>query len=349
MTEILFIDVTTLAKMFWLTTAAFVLGIMLTPAFTSFLYKNKLGKKIRQVDFEEKKRVPIFYRLHKSKSGTPVMGGLLIWGTVAILTVIFNFDRAGTWLPLFTLVSAGVIGAIDDILCIKEKGKFKGGLRFRTKLIIYIILALIGAWWFYSKLGWSVLHVPGGNLFGLPYNIELGIWYIPLFVAVLVGTSFAANQTDGLDGLLGGVISSCFIAFGIIALIQGKPELAAFCVTLVGAILAFLWFNIYPARFFMGDTGSFALGMTLAVVAFLTNSVIVLPIIAFILVIEALSTVIQIASKKLRNGKKIFLSAPIHHHFEALGWPESKVVMRFWVISAIASILGLVIALIGQG
>lgn len=349
MTEFISLDMTILIKMFWLLAAAFVLGIALTPAFTNFLYKNKLGQKIRERDFENKKRVPIFYKLHKCKENTPTMGGLLIWGVVVILTSVFNLDRAGTWLPLFTLFSAGVIGAIDDLLCIKSTGKFRGGLRFRTKLIIYIIVAAIGAWWFYSKLGWSEIHIPGGNLFGLPYNIELGWWYIPLFITVLVGTSFSANQTDGLDGLLGGVMAFCFTAFSVIALVQDKPELAVFCITLVGAILAFLWFNIYPARFFMGDTGSFALGMTLAVVAFLTNSVIILPIIAFPLVIEAVTTIIQIVSKKVRGGKKVFISAPIHNHFLAQGWPESKVVMRFWIISAVFAIIGLVIALIGRG
>lgn len=349
MTELLFVDILSLEKMFWLLAAAFVLGIILAPAFTNFLYRNKLGQKIRQTDFSDKTKAPIYYRFHKNKAGTPTMGGLLIWGTVVILTLLFNFDRAGTWLPLFTLLAAGIIGAIDDLLNIREFGPFKNGLRFRTKFITYAIVAAIGAWWFYSKLGWSAIHIPGGNIFGLPYNIELGWWYIPLFITVLVGTSFSANQTDGLDGLLGGVMASCFTAYGIIAFVQDKPELAAFCITLVGAILAFLWFNIHPARFFMGDTGSFALGMTLAVVAFLTNSVIVLPIIALVLMIEAFSTIIQIISKKFMNGKKVFISAPIHHHLRAIGWSEPKIVMRFWVISTVSAVIGLVIALIGTG
>jgi phospho-N-acetylmuramoyl-pentapeptide-transferase len=209
-------------------------------------------------------------------------------------------------------------------------------------------LALVGAWWFYYKLDFSTIHIPGGNLFGLPYDIELGWWYIPLFVFVLLATSFSANQTDGLDGLLGGVMSICFVAFSIIALAQEQFLLAAFCGTVSGALLAFLWFNIHPARFFMGDTGSFALGMTLAVVAFLTNSVLVLPIIAFILVLEAVTTIVQIISKKY-FGKKIFLSAPIHHHLEALGWPETKITERFWVITAVLAVIGVVIAMVGKG
>jgi phospho-N-acetylmuramoyl-pentapeptide-transferase len=346
--EQIVINFEVIGKVFWFTVLGFLVAMLFTPFWTDFLYKNNFGKKIRKTGFDESK-APIFYALHKGKENTPVMGGVIIWLTVAVITIILNLNRAGTWLPLFALVSAGLIGAFDDILNVKGIGPNRGGLRFRWKLILYIIVALVGAWWFYSKLGWSAIHVPGGNLFGLPYNIELGLWYIPLFIIVLVGTAFSSNQTDGLDGLLGGVMMFCFSAYAVIALIQGKEELAIFCGTLIGALLAFLWFNIYPARFFMGDTGSFALGTTLAVVAFLTNSVVVLPIIAFILVIEAVSTIIQIVSKKMRGGKKVFLSAPIHHHFQALGWPETKVTMRFWVISAVTAVIGLVIAIIGRG
>jgi len=346
--EQLNLSVSVLMKIFTFSAFSFIIAILWAPFLTDFLFKNRIGKRIRQTGFDETK-APIFYKMHKGKENTPTMGGLLIWVTAAIITILFNLDRAGTWLPLFTLIAVGTIGAIDDILNVMGIGPNKGGIRFRTKFVIFCIIAAVGSWWFYSKLGWSAIHIPGGNYFSLPYNIELGSWYIPLFIAVLVGTAFSANQTDGLDGLLAGIMSICFIAYSIIALSQGKSELAIFCGTIAGSTLAFLWFNIYPARFFMGDTGSFALGMTLAVVAFLTNSVIVLPIIAFVLVVEALSTIIQIFSKKLRHGKKVFLVAPIHHHFEALGWPETKVTMRFWVISSILAMIGLAIALIGKG
>lgn len=342
------VSIAGLFKFFLLTSLSFILAMIWTPILSDLLYKYKLRKPIRKTALDESK-APIYYKLHKGKENTPTMGGLLIWVTAAIVTLVLNFDRAGTWLPLFVLIATGIIGAADDLFNIRGLGSKEGGIRFRHKLILYLVIAAIGAWWFYSKLGWNAIHIPGGNYFGLPYNIELGWWYIPLFMLVVVGTAFSSNQTDGLDGLLGGVMATCFVAYGVIALVQDKPELAAFCGTIAGALLAFLWFNIYPARFMMGDTGSMALGMTLAVVAFLTNSVVVLPIIAFILVIEALSTIIQITSKKLRNGKKVFLSAPIHHHFEALGWPETKVTMRFWVISAIAAVIGLAIALIGRG
>lgn len=327
---------------FLLTSLSFMVAILWTPLFTDFLFKNKLGKRIRQTGFDESK-APIFYKLHKGKANTPTMGGLLIWITAGIITLLLNLDRAGTWLPLFVLVATGVIGAIDDLMNIQGIGPHNGGLKFRHKMALYTLIAAAGAWWFYYKLGFSVLQVPGLG------NLELGPWYILLFVGVLVATAFSANQTDGLDGLAGGVMAIAFAAYAFIALFQGKPELAAFCGTIAGSVLAFLWFNIYPARFFMGDTGAMALGMTLGVIAFLTNSVFVLPIIGIILVIEGLSTIIQIGSKKLRSGKKVFLSAPIHHHFEAIGWPETKVTQRFWVISAVFSVIGLVIALIGKG
>jgi phospho-N-acetylmuramoyl-pentapeptide-transferase len=330
-----------IAKIFWLTALSFVIAIIWTPLFTDFLYRNRLGKRIRKTGFDESK-APIFYRLHKGKENTPTMGGLLVWVTVAVLTLLFNLSRAGTWLPLFVIVLTGIIGAIDDLANIKGAGPNNGGMRFRWKFIIYFLVAALGSWWFFYKLGWDVFHVPGlGDFF-------LGWWYIPLFILVLVGMSFAVNETDGLDGLAGGVLAISYGAYGFIALAEGKVALAAFCGTIMGALLAFLWFNIYPARFFMGDTGSMALGMTLGVIAFLTNSVAVLPIIGFIFVLEALSVIIQIIAKRFFK-KKVFLSAPIHHHLEAIGWPETKVTMRFWVISAAMAVIGMMIALIGRG
>lgn len=337
--QTLAISFTALKFVFLLMSLTFVVAILWTPILTDFLYKNRLGKRIRQTGIDER-AAPIFYSLHKGKANTPVMGGLLIWITTAVVTLLLNLDRAQTWLPLFVLVATGIIGAIDDLMNIYGVGSKNGGLRFRDRLILNTIIAAIGAWWFYSKLGFSAVHIP------LHGNLELGIWYVPLFIVGLVFTAFSANQTDGLDGLAGGVMATSFTAFAFIALFQNKPELAGFCATLTGAILAFLWFNIYPARFFMGDTGIMALGMTLGVVAFLTNSVVVLPLIGFVLMMEAVSTIIQIASKKLRHGKKVFLVAPIHHHFEALGWPETKVTMRFWIISAVGAVIGLIVALL---
>ncbi|MEK7123803.1 MAG: phospho-N-acetylmuramoyl-pentapeptide-transferase, partial [Patescibacteria group bacterium] len=176
-------------------------------------------------------------------------------------------------------------------------------------------------------------------LFG---DFEIGVWYVLIFIFAIVASAFSANETDGLDGLAAGVLMLAFSSFAVIAFLQGKTELAMFCSALIGALLAFLWFNVYPAIFFMGDTGSMSLGITLGVIAMLTNSFFILPFVGFILALESLSVIVQMISKKV-FGRKIFLSTPIHHHFEALGWPETKVTMRFWIVSAVAAAVGLII------
>lgn len=335
--ELIKIYIPDLTRLLWLSVLSFLIAIAWTPVFTNFLYRNKLGKRIR-----ESKNAPIMAALHAKKAGTPTMGGILIWVTTALLTLIFNLERSATWLPLFCLVATGVVGAFDDLMNIRGQGPNGGGMRFRDKFLLYAAIAVAGAWWFYTKLGWNSIHIPG---FG---DFVIGAWYIPIFIITLVWMAFSSNETDGLDGLAGGIFALAYLAYAIIALTQGKVELAAFCGTIMGALLAFLWFNIPPARFFMGDTGSMALGLTLGVIAFLTNSIIVLPIITMIFTIEGLSFIIQFLSKKIRK-KKIFLSSPIHHHFEALGWPEYKITMRFWIIGAVSTIAGLVIALLGAG
>lgn len=336
--ELIIMSSTEIVKMFWLALIAFLFAMAWTPILTNILYKNKIGKKIR-----DEKSAPIYAKLHAKKAGTPTMGGVLIWVTTAIVTIVFNFERSSTWLPVFCLVSTGIVGAIDDLWNVRGIGPNGGGMRFREKFLLYAGIAAAGAWWFYSKLEWNSIHVPA---FG---DFIIGGWYIPLFIITLVWMAFASNETDGLDGLAGGIFALSFGAYAIIALIEGKTGLAGFCATIMGALLSFLWFNIPPARFFMGDTGSMALGMTLGVVAFLTNTVVVLPLITLIFTIEGLSFIIQFLSKKLRGGKKIFLSSPIHHHFEAIGWPEYKITMRFWVINAIAVVAGVAIAIFGRG
>ncbi len=336
-------------KIFVLSTLACVLTIAWTPLLTYLLYKYKLGKQIR-----DRKSAPIFSRLHQKKSGTPTMGGVLIWVTTVVLAgIIFylarwtkvdifkelNFlSRGQTLLPLGALIACGLVGLVDDFLNVKKIGPKGGGLRMYHRLIIYTLVAVIGVWWFYSKLEWDLIHIP----FLGDYNI--GLWYIPLFIFVIVATSFSVNEADGLDGLAGGILLIAFAAYGVIAFTQGRLDLACFCGVIVGALVAFLWFNIYPARFFMGDTGAMSLGVTLGIIAMLTNEFILLPLIGFILVIESLSVIIQLVSKKTRH-KKVFLSTPIHHHFEAIGWPEPKIVMRFWLISGVAAMIGLIIFL----
>jgi phospho-N-acetylmuramoyl-pentapeptide-transferase len=209
------------------------------------------------------------------------------------------------------------------------------------KALLLIIIALIGGWWFYSKLGIQDVHVPFWQAW------HIGWLIIPLFVLVIFSTANAVNMTDGLDGLAGGLSAVAFGAYAVIAIIERKYGLAGFCMTIVGALLSYTWFNIYPARFFMGDVGSFALGTALGVVAMLTDTVFILPVIALVFVAEIGSVALQIISKKLRNGKRIFLSSPIHHHFEALGWPETKVTMRFWVLGQVFAIIGVVLYILG--
>lgn len=330
-----------------LTTVAFLAALAVTPLWMRFLKKYRFGKQIR--DAEE---TPVFASFHEKKAGTPTGGGVIIWGTVIGLALVFLvlstvFDgiwkyfsfvnRAETYLPLAALLIAALAGLLDDWLgTLRLGGAKSGGIKVRHKLLLYAAIAAIGAWWFYYRLEWDVLTIP---FFG---NVQIGAWYVPIFMFVIIASAFSANETDGLDGLLGGVSLFGFVALTVVAFVLGRFDLAVFCGMIVGALLAFLWFNIYPARFFMGDTGSMSLGITLGVTAMLTNTALLLPFFAIILVIESLSVILQIASRKLR-GRKIFLSAPIHHHFEALGWPESQITMRFWIVSAISVSLGLVL------
>jgi len=340
-------------KIFFVTFISFALAMAWTPLLTHFLYKYKLGKQIR-----EDAKSPIFSALHAKKSGTPTMGGILIWLTVLIVSVaifylaqwfdnyftFLNFlTRPQTLLPLGALVAAALAGLLDDYLNIRKIGPYGGGLSVKHRLLMYTIIAVVAAFWFYFRLDWDLIRVP----FVGDFNI--GWWFIPFVILVIVGTAFSVNEIDGLDGLAGGTLLISFVSFGAIAFAQGRYDLTAFCGAIVGAILAFLWFNIGPARFFMGDTGAMSLGVTLAIIAILTKSVLILPIIGFLFVVESLSVIIQVLSKKLRGGKKIFLSTPIHHHFEAIGWPESKIVMRFWVVAGVSAIIGLVAFLMDKG
>lgn len=327
----------------------FFVAIALTPIWNRILHRYKLGKQLRASE-----GAPIFYELHKKKEGTPTMGGVIIWLTVVIMTLFFwylsksidgfwskvnFFSRGQTWLPLGALIVAALFGLLDDLLGVLRKGPRGGGLRMRDRLALYTIVAAGGAWWFYSKLDFNSINVP---FLG---DFTVGWWYIPFFIFIIVASSFSANETDGLDGLAGGVFLTMFVAYGAIAFDQGRMDLVTFIAAIIGALVAFLWFNIYPARFFMGDTGSMSLGVVLGIIAMLTNTPFLLIPIGVIFIIESGSVILQVASKRFR-GKKIFLSTPIHHHFEAKGWPETQVTMRFWMISAIGAIVGLIIFLV---
>jgi phospho-N-acetylmuramoyl-pentapeptide-transferase len=332
--EILTFSIASVIKVLLLTFISFTLAMLWIPVLTHFLYKYQLWTKVR------KENAPIFNNIHKQKQQVPSLGGLVIWVTVFLVTMMFNLSREATWLPLFTLVVAGLLGLFDDLTSIFGKK----AMRARHKLFWQLLIAAIGAYWFYVKLEWGTkgVHIPGVG------DYSIGSWYIPLFIFVIVATMNAVNITDGLDGLAGGLLSFSFFALGVIALASGQYGIAGFCGTIIGALLAFLWFNIYPARFIMGDTGSMALGATLGVLAMLTNSVVVLPVVGSIFVAEVISVILQLFAKKVFQ-RKIFLSAPFHHHLEAKGWPEPKVVMRLWVLGAVFAALGLAIGLLGKG
>jgi len=340
-------------KILLVSTLAFIFALLSAPLLTHFLYKYKLGKAIRNNGL-----TPVFSELHAHKAGTPTMGGILIWGTVLILILLFSglsnlwpgsplanlnfWSRSETLLPLGALIVTALIGLVDDWLDVRGKGVLGGGgLKLRHRLLIYLLIAIAGALWFYYKLDWTVFHVP---FLG---NFEIGAWYIPIFIFIIAATSFSVNETDGLDGLAGGTLLIAFAAYGVIAFVLGRYELATFCGAIIGALLAFIWFNIPPARFYMGDTGAMSLGVTLGIIAMLTNNSPLLIFIGFIFLVESISVLIQTLSKRLR-GRKIFLSTPIHHHFQAIGWPEAKVVMRFWVIAALGAAMGLIIFLLDQ-
>jgi len=351
------VEIIDVAKVFIPAAAAFFVGLAITPLLTHYLYKYKMWKKKAGKMAIGGGATPIFDRLHKDKEvGTPKMGGVVIWVS-ALLTIlavwsiskIFPTDimekldflsRSQTWLPLFTLVAGSLIGLLDDVLEVFGVGDyFAGGLSLTKRLIVVLGIGSVGAWWFFVKLGMSSISIPFVGV------LELGIFFIPFFIFVMTAV-YSGGVIDGIDGLAGGVFMSIFSAYASIAFLQGQIDLAAFCAMIVGALLAFLWFNIPPARFYMSETGTMGLTLTLAVVAFLTDTVLLLPIIAFPLFVTVLSDIIQVSSKKIRKGKKVFLVAPIHHHFEAIGWPQHKVTMRYWVISIVFAIIGIVIALI---
>ena len=330
-----------LVKLTVLAVAAFLFAMALTPLYTYVAYRYRFWKRPRETSVNGEE-LTVFTKLHKAKHERhiPTMAGVIMIAAIALITLIANLDRRQTWLPLAALIGGAVVGIIDDIINIRGNGKGVGGLRSGLKFAMISAVALIAAWYFFTKLGYSSLYIP---FFG-PW--EIGWLIVPIFAFAVVATGNAVNISDGLDGLAGGLLAQAYGFFGIIALLQGNYGIAGFCFTVLGALLSYIWFNIYPARFFMGDVGSFALGTALGVVAMLTNTLLLLPIIGLLFVIETGSSLIQMTSKKF-FGKKIFLSAPLHHHLEASGWPETKVTMRFWVIGAVCGFLGLLLALAG--
>jgi len=322
--------------------AGFLFSMVLTPIYTYFAYKYKFWKKQKKSTVDGKS-LPIMTKLHahKFKHVFPTMAGLI--GIISITTVtwIFNLDRGQTWLPLVGFLGGAAVGAIDDLINIFGSGRGAAGLRGPVKFFLITIVGVALGWFFAVKLGWTQILIPFVG------DIEIGVaGMIIVFAFAVVATSNAVNITDGLDGLSGGLAMMAYMAYGIIALFQGNIMLFGFCLTVVGWLLSYIWFNVPPARFMMGDTGSFALGAGLGVVAMMTDSFLLLPIIGLMFVVETSSSLIQLVSKKFFH-KKIFISAPLHHHLEAKGWGEAKIVMRFWILAGVSAILGVFIAAVG--
>ena len=324
------IQTSTIEHILFLGFLGFAVSMLITPIYTAVAYKRQWWKKPRTVALNGDKATE-FQKLHAAKHlrNIPTMAGLIIVISIAVVTLTLNLSREQTYLPLAAMVGAGAIGLIDDFINIRGNGSGIAGLRSRLKLLLISGVALVGGIWFYTKNNIDSFHMIGINK-----PIVIGWLIVPLFVLVVVSTANAVNISDGLDGLAGGLLASAFCV-------------SAFCMTVVGVLLSYVWFNIFPARFFMGDVGSFALGTALGVVAMITNTLILLPIIGLVFVGETGSVILQNISKKLRHGKKIFRISPIHHHFEAIGWPEAKVTMRFWVIGQVCAVVGLLVAVLG--
>lgn len=335
----------------------FLVGIAMTPILTHYLYKYKAWKKSAGKNALDGDVAHEFNRLHaENEMRAPRMGGIVVWGSVVCTTfgcaalallfphtaiTAFNFlSRSQTWIPLATLIIGALAGLIDDLLVIRPRGE---GLPLSLRLLLVVILSGLISLWFFIKLDVHTINMP----FSMP--LEIGWLIVPFFIALSLGV-YASGVIDGIDGLSGGVFVSVFAAYAIIAYSQNQIDLAAFIASIVGGLLAFLWFNVPPARFYMSDTGTMALTLTLAVVVFMTDSigggvgVAVFPLIGALLVITVASNVIQVVSKRWW-GIKVFRVAPLHHHFEAIGWPGYKVTMRYWILSIVCAFLGVIVAL----
>ncbi len=337
---------------------SFLIGISITPFFTNIFYKYKMWKKSARTEAGDITNED-FGKVHNTSAeiSTPRIGGVIIWSSVLLtmlavylLSIFFQTDlteklnfwsRSQTYVPIGALILASIIGLVDDLLQIFGKGSYaKDPLIYRKIKIVFITLIGLGiSYWFYDKLEFTSIHIPFGG------ELELGLWFIPFFILVMLGV-FSSSVIDGMDGLSGGVMSIIFTAYSLIAFANNQIDIAVLCAVIAGATLAFLWFNIPPARFYMGETGILGLTVTLSVIAFLTNSVLVLPLIALPLVATSVSVVMQITSYKYFGKRRVFKVAPLHHHFEALGWPRTKIVMRYWVISLVCAISGVILYIV---
>ncbi len=340
---------------------SFLIGIIIAPGFIRFLVKHKLWKKKNVSTTIDGQLATITASLHNDEvMPVPRFGGFVVWFAVLTtalvlwglskvypteLTLKLDFiSRNQTWLPLMAMLVGAIVGALDDLLVVGAFGSrlnsyIGGGLSFPVRLLAVSSLGLFAGWWFYAKLGVDSVYIP---FYG--HLVLGGVLFILFFIVVTLAL-FSTGVIDGVDGLSGGVMSAVFTAYGMIAYLHGQVDIATLCFVFVGAILSFLWFNIPPAKFYLSETGMLALSLSLSVIAFLTDAVMYLPIIAFPLVVSTLSVILQLTWKKFFK-RKLFIVAPLHHHFQAKGWQSQTVTMRYWVVSYICAVLGVVIVLI---
>lgn len=339
----LIVETNTVMRILLIACISFLVSMLITPIYTTVAYKWQLWKRQR-TESRAGEEASVYANLHaeKHKRNIPTMAGVVFVLSVAVVTLTSNLNRSETWLPLAGMVGSGLIGLIDDWINIRAPSRGIAGMRAKIKFGLHSLVALAGGWWFFYKLGVNSINLPWHG------QAHLGLLVIGLFWFVVIATANAVNITDGLDGLAGGLLVSSFAAYTVICVVEGKYFLAGFCLSIVGALLSYTWFNIFPARFFMGDVGSFALGTALGIIAMQTDTIYVLPVVGIIYVAETGSVIINRLSKKLRKGKRVFRSSPIHHHFEAIGWPETKVTMRFWILGQVAGVMGLILFFLGR-
>lgn len=318
---------------------AFVIAVSWGGPFIAMLRRNGVGKQIR-VDGPQS---------HFSKAGTPTMGGLLVVTVVLGITIVLNFLNLvgmntigrSVLLPMGVMAAMAVLGGVDDWVNVKSRNPGGIGLLARHKAMWGLAITTAAAIGLHFFLGLESVAIPG-----IPEKISIGLWYIPIAIFIINATGHTVNLTDGLDGLAAGTVLVAFLSYAVIAYLQEQVYLVAFCLTVVGALAGFLWFNAYPAKVIMGDTGSLALGGTLATVALMTGQWLLLPVVGVVFVAEGMSDILQVAYFKRTKGKRLFRMAPIHHHFELGGWSEVQVTIRFWIIGIMGGMVGVALALI---
>lgn len=311
---------------------AFLIGVAVGRPVINWLRDRGIGKHIR-IELPDS---------HQIKTGTPTMGGLIFLIPLVIVIAIFMdiLSFNSLLLPLGIVISCGTLGAVDDLM--STVGRNRGGMKARFKMAWLVVISILAACILYFLLGYNVINLP----FLTPPPIPIGILFVPIAAFLIAGTANAVNLTDGLDSLAGGTTAIAFVSYGVIAFLQNQEPIVYLCFATVGALLAFLWFNAHPAQVIMGDSGALTLGALLAVCALMTNQWVLLPLVGIVFVAETMTVILQVIYFKLTGGKRIFRSSPLHHHFELIGWSETQITMRFWMVSMVAGMLGVALALV---